>query len=397
MSMRKIKYILIIAFCIPIFSWAQGNKLVNTINDKIINEIRTQLGIDSRQAVWSAFAYETPKGIVVKGKCSDSKIHDLFKLKMQQAGMQYSDSIYNYPTDEWGIVRISVAHLRGGNSHSAEIVSQAIMGTPLRLLEKDGEWWKVQSPDGYISFIIGNSIVKKELSEIKKWRKSDRLVVTSLDQIKAYDSPDASSSRNIVTDLVNGCIVEGRIDQNVNRVNITLPDGRKCWADSEHFTPINEWANQKFNPVKIMDIAYSMMGIPYLWGGMSTKSLDCSGFARVCYFANGIILMRDASQQALTGTRIEADQWRSCETGDLLFFGNAKTKRVTHVAIYEENGGYVHSSGRVKYNSVDPKSSDYLTTPFLHCVRINGNEGSKGITRVSEHPWYFNVNNNFKF
>ena len=32
--------------------------------------------------------------------------------------------------------------------------------------------------------------------------------------------------------------------------------------------------------------------------------------------------MRDASQQALTGTRIEAEDWPSCKAGDLLFFGN---------------------------------------------------------------------------
>jgi hypothetical protein len=44
----------------------------------------------------------------------------------------------------------------------------------------------------------------------------------------------------------------------------------------------------------------------------------------------------------------------------------------------------------VKRNSVDPDSEAYLTTPFLWAVRINGNIGTKGITRVANHPWYFN-------
>ncbi len=101
------------------------------------------------------------------------------------------------------------------------------------------------------------------------------------------------------------------------------------------------------------------------------------------------MLMRDASQQARTGTRIEAADWRSCKPGDLLFFGNPDTGKVTHVAIYDHDGNYVHSSGRVKRNSVDPQSAAYLTTPFLHAVRIQGNEGSTGITRVIDHPWYF--------
>ena len=74
-----------------------------------------------------------------------------------------------------------------------------------------------------------------------------------------------------------------------------------------------------------------------------------------------------------------------------LFFGNAKSGKVTHVAIYDNNGAYIHSSGRVMRNSVDPASDRYLPTPFLHCVRIDGCEGSDGITRAKDHPWYFNL------
>ncbi len=388
--MCKLKFVFGILFLLPISVIAQENVIINKINDEIITFVRHKYAPDSRQAIWSAFAYDTPEGIVVRGKTSERKAHEEFAMLMQKENISYTDSIIEYPTDNWGIVRISVAHLRYKPSHSAEIVSQALMGTPLRLLEKVGEWWRVQSPDGYISYIIGNSMVRKNADEMSTWKQSNRLIVTSFDQIKVYDSENVTTVRNIVTDLVNGCIVNGVITTNSEKVKVTLPDGRKGWLNTKDVKTIEEWANQKFDSQKILDIAYSMMGIPYLWGGMSTKSLDCSGFARVCYFSNGIILMRDASQQALTGTRIEAKEWANCQAGDLLFFGNAKTRKVTHVAIYDNNGTYVHASGRVKRNSVDPKSKEYLTTPFLHAVRIDGNEGTIGITRVSNHSWYFN-------
>lgn len=388
--MRRLKFILSVIFLLPISIIAQDNPLINKINDEIVTSIRQKYAPDSRQAIWTVFAFNTPNGVVVKGKTSEKSAYEAFAQQMRKENINYIDSIVVYPTDDWGIVRISVAHLRGKASHSAEIVSQALMGTPLRLLEKSGDWWRVQSPDGYISYIIGNSIVRKNASEMKQWRKSNRLVVTSLDQIKVYDNKNTTSVRNIVTDLVNGCIVNGKLE-NSEKIEVTLPDGRKGWLNTMDVNTIEEWANQKFDANKILDMAYSMMGIPYLWGGMSTKSLDCSGFARVCYFYNGIILMRDASQQALTGNRIEAKNWKDCKTGDLLFFGNAKTHKVTHVAIYDNNGTYVHSSGRVKRNSVDPNSKEYLTTPFLHAVRIDGNEGTNGIVRVSNHKWYFNI------
>jgi len=173
------------------------------------------------------------------------------------------------------------------------------------------------------------------------------------------------------------------------KLEILLPDGRRAFVDAKAMASVSEWAAQDFNADRILDTAYSMEGSPYLWGGTSTKAIDCSGLAKVSYFSNGIILMRDASQQATTGTRIEAKDWRQCRPGDLLFFGNAKTGRVTHVAIYDSKGNYVHSSGRVKRNSVDPDAESYLTTPFLHAVRIAGNEETRGIIRARNHPWYF--------
>ena len=133
-----------------------------------------------------------------------------------------------------------------------------------------------------------------------------------------------------------------------------------------------------------------MQGTPYLWGGTSTKALDCSGLAKVSYLSNGIILMRDASQQAKTGSIMTPEQWRDLQPADLLFFGNPRTGRVTHVAIYDRDGNYIHSSGRVKVNSIDPDGEGYLTTPHLSSTRIHGNEGTAGIVRAIDHPWLFN-------
>lgn len=294
------------------------------------------------------------------------------------------------PPRGWALPTISVANMRTNPGHASELSSQALMGMPVKLLEKNGDWWLVETPDGYTGWISSSSLARKSPEEMQQWRDANRLIVTSTYQTRCYNSPSATSVRSVVSDLVNGDIVETTGKRIQRKVEIILPDGRRAWGDIQDFAPLKNWAAQKFDAKRILDMAYSMEGQPYLWGGTSTKSLDCSGLAKVSYLSNGIILRRDASQQALTGQRIEASDWQQCQPGDLLFFGNAETGKVTHVAIYDHDGNYVHSSGRVKRNSVDPESRSYLTTPFLHAVRISGMEGTEGITRVADHPWYFN-------
>lgn len=370
---------------------------VDALNNakRIVSDIKTRFVPDARQNVFDIKAFTDNDGLLtIKGVTSDSLAFKALKNELVSAGIEFTDSTTLLPFDNWALVRLSVASLRAKGAHAAELTTQALMGTPLRILDRQGEFYHVQAPDGYVAWVPTSSVVRKSDSEIKSWKSGKRFIMTSPFQIAAYNSPSTKSVRDVVTDLVRGCIVSipGSVPVVENgRLLIELPDGRTAYADASALTPIEEWAAQDFDADTILDAAYAIEGTPYLWGGMSTKALDCSGLAKTAYFANGIILMRDASQQALTGKRIEAKDWRLCRPGDLLFFGNAKTGKVTHVAIYDSKGNYIHSSGRVKRNSVDPESESYLTTLFLHAVRIDGSEETPGITRARNHPWYFNL------
>lgn len=359
----------------------------------IISEVKKSCAPDKRQAVYEVEVVESAENVpVLKGKISDKATYDTLLSSLKANAVEFVDEITVLPSDEWAQPRISVACIRVKPGHDKEMATQAIMGQPVRVLERDDDGWtRVQTPDGYIGWVTNSSIVRKTAEEMKNWRGSVRLVVTTPYQTRVWKTADTNNLREVISDVVNGNILVGKYDESQKRIEVELPDGRKGWIDSSAVTPIELWAAQDFNPDVILDTAYSMEGTPYLWGGTSVKSLDCSGLAKVSYLANGIILMRDASQQALTGLKLDPKDWPTYEAGDLLFFGNPDTGRVTHVAIYDENGNYVHSSGRVKRNSIDPASENYLTTPFLHAVRIHGYEGTLGITYARNHPWYFDA------
>jgi len=97
----------------------------------------------------------------------------------------------------------------------------------------------------------------------------------------------------------------------------------------------------------LISTAESYLGVPYLWGGTSADTgFDCSGLTQAVYKLNGLSIPRTSRDQYAKGNNISRDMLRG---GDLLFFSGSKGKNVTHVAIYIENGTFIHapSSGQV--------------------------------------------------
>jgi len=63
----------------------------------------------------------------------------------------------------FGVVSLSVANLRRRPGHAEELVSQALLGTPLRLLKQQGGWAYVQTPDDYLGWMIDSIGAPTEL------------------------------------------------------------------------------------------------------------------------------------------------------------------------------------------------------------------------------------------
>ena len=289
----------------------------------------------------------------------------------------------------WVQIRIPVACMREEPGHPAEMSTQAIMGMPMLVLEDNGgEWLRLKAPDGYEGYVNISSLARKSQAEIQQWRKSPRLVSMEMDEVKVYSDTSDISSRNTVTELVNGSIVEGF--PSIGRfTEITLPDGRKGFAPTSSLCPVETWASQPFDAGAVLERCHYLTGTPYLWGGCSTKSVDCSGLVRVALYANGILTLRDARQQIDIGTRIEPDDTASLRPADLMFFSSTPDGRIGHVAVYDGDGRYIHSSGLVKVSSMSPDDPDWSARCYRGASRIEGMTGTPGIWQISSHPWYF--------
>lgn len=359
--------------------------------EQLIKEMKAKYAPDTRVAIWKVEAKNQNGVVELVGETDNAKAKEELLKNFKKAGLTYSDKIAVLPSEEigndkWAVVTISVACLRCDPRNGAELASQALMGTPLKVLDKVSDFYRVQTPDNYIGYMTPGSFELMTDKEFSAWKASKRYIVTAY-QSTLFANPDGDES-NVVSDLVLGDILEYKSVKG-DFVELSMADGRSGYARVKDVAEFSQWAKQDFNFELIRKTAFRMMGTPYLWGGTSVKAIDCSGFVKTSYFANGIILQRDASQQALTGLKYECKDWaEKAQPGDLIFIGN-KNGRVTHVAMYLNDGKFIHSSGRVKLNSMNPKDDNFIDYTYLSMSRINGEMGTKGIVRVRDHAWYF--------
>lgn len=365
----------------------------------IIKDVKEKFAPDKRVAVFNIEVEQPEKKIVLKGETNlpDAK-KELIKILDGEA-IKFEDKIEMLPSKElgdkiYGVINLSVSNIRTNHDHPAELSTQSLLGTPIKVLKK-GQWeyYLVQTPDGYISWLDDDGFQLMNEAEWKDWKQSQKIIYTN-EFGWAYEKADKNSPH--ISDLVAGNLLKLLREEN-DFYSVEFPDERRAYVLKSESEKFDQWYSS-LNPSgeSILNTAYRFMGVPYLWGGTSSKGMDCSGFTKTVYFLNGIILPRDASQQVHTGDLVDVKNgWENLEAGDLLFFGSKvnseRKERITHVAIYIGDGDFIHAAGRVRINSFNkakPYYSEYRDNTFITAKRILTSVGKNGIEKIMDNEFY---------
>jgi probable lipoprotein NlpC len=119
---------------------------------------------------------------------------------------------------------------------------------------------------------------------------------------------------------------------------------------------------------RIVDIALSYEGVPYLYGGIDASGFDCSGLVyRVFLQSVGIALPRTARGQFEFREPIDVSK---LQPGDLLFFNTDGP--ISHVGIYEGEGRFIHAASDGPRRGVieSSLSESYWAKSFAGAGRI---------------------------
>ncbi|MGD8427499.1 MAG: NlpC/P60 family protein [Balneolaceae bacterium] len=351
--------------------------------EQVIRNTQEHFAPDSRTALFMISAHAQNGKLLLTGETNLPAAKDalLDSLTLIQTGVV--DSISVLPSRDlngqiYGIVNNSVANVRSKPAHAAQLATQATLGMPLKVLKKQGEWYLVQTPDDYISWVDAGGFQLMDRKKYDAWVSGPKVIY--LETFGAsLQEPSAEAQK--VSDLVAGSVLA--LDKTVGSYfKVRYPDGRTAYIPRSESMPFDQWqASVKLTRGNLVETAKTMMGAPYLWGGTSTKGVDCSGFTKTIYFMNGRIIPRDASQQVFAGKPIDtSDGFGNLQPGDLLFFGTPATdstnQHVVHVGMWIGNNEFIHSSGRVHISSVDPTADNfdrYNLNRFLEAKRYVGN------------------------
>ncbi|MDD4058050.1 MAG: C40 family peptidase [Bacteroidales bacterium] len=366
----------------------------------IFAKVKEEFAPDRRAKTFEAKLDVSEKGetIVLRGSTTEPEARATLVTKLTEAGIDVLDSMINLPHPAlgdkiYGVTNQSVINFRYSPSYSSESATQTVMGAPLQILEKRGGWTRAITPEGYIAWVSSGSIAYMNLEQFNDWRAAKKVIITS--HYTLYRA-GASERSDVVADGVMGNIVKF-IATAGPYVKVELPDGRVAFVLTSHTADFSRWLSSRNpSPENILTTAREFVGFPYMWGGTSIKAMDCSGFTKTVYFLNGVILERDASQQAKTGEDVElTDDFGNLKAGDLLFFGSKATEnrseRITHVGIYMANGEFIHAATSVRINSLLPDAANYYegSTRLVRARRIlTMIDKDPDIISVSKHPWY---------
>ena len=236
------------------------------------------------------------------------------------------------------VVAVPVANMYSRASDDSDVVSQAIYGSDVKVLEEASGWAKVRTPDDYTGW-MRLDVTLRDTNRPPYATSAKTVQVNSL-LANLYRETDVTAHRPVLSVPFETRLEvekEGAGDD-AGWLQVRLVDGQKAWIQDGD-------VHTNTRPLTIEEsiaLGKRFLGVTYLWGGRSSLGYDCSGFTQMLVRSRGINMPRDADLQAAWSGVIAVDR-KHLRAGDLLFFGSAPD-HIAHTGMFIGHGEFIHDT-----------------------------------------------------
>lgn len=229
---------------------------------------------------------------------------------------------------------VSAAPVRAAAAHRSEMTNQLLFGERVEALGgSEKGWLQIRGlHDGYEGWVREGQL---QALSTKESRKATRHIVASHDGKLIFEH--GALRLPLGAELPN--LLHGKL---------TISGDKAAFKGKK-----TAMKDAVLSAEGLLAAANEFLHAPYLWGGRTVHGLDCSGLVQLAFKLCGVLLPRDAWQQAEKGTAV--DFLSEAKPGDVAFFQN-DDGRIVHVGILLDAMTILHAtetSGRAVIDRID--------------------------------------------
>jgi cell wall-associated NlpC family hydrolase len=246
-------------------------------------------------------------------------------------------------------------------STDADVVSQAIFGANVGIVEQKDGWAHIRTSDDYLGWTPLSALLPG-----KPYAASGRVAEVQSLFAHIYRESDVTQHAPLIT-----VPFESRLEVVADPVEaarwlqVRLPDGRAGWIQAGDVS----LHSRPFSIAETLEFSKRFLGLPYTWGGTSSYGYDCSGFTQMLVRRRGVTMPRDAGPQAEWSGVSSVDR-QHLQPGDLLYFG-ASEKKITHTGIYLGDGKFINATTHLTpMVRIDDLNDTYWTKLLVAARRL---------------------------
>ena len=291
--------------------------------------------------------------------------NDWYKVKVKNKKSGWVSSQYVDLNSKASYVSANRVNFRSGPSTSYSVIGKLSNGDKVEVISTSNGWSKIKynGKTGYVSSQYLSSSAPESSTTTTKYVNTLSLNVRS----------GPSTSYSVIGKLSNGDKVE--VISTSNGWSKIKYSGKTGYVSSKYLSSTasdssdsDSTASTPSSASKVISLAKTLLGKPYVWGAEGPNAFDCSGLMTYI-FKNGagINLPRTSTEQSKYGKTVSR---ADLKPGDLIFSSTNGTGKVSHVGVYIGNGEMIHAPKPGDVVKISKINNSYWNNAYLWSKRV---------------------------